>query len=504
MTSEQFSEILRLGENASVEFKRCGNQPSQDTFETICSFSNRYGGSIYLGVSDDGTVIGIPEPAVLPIKRNIVNVTKNDAMFDPPVTVELETVTHEGKNVIRIWVPSSPVIHSFKKTVFNRIEDVDVRVTKSDALAMLYLRKQGMYSEQKIFPYLTDADLNLDRMGEYRRMAYRKRADHPWKRMGDREILKSMKLYALNYETGSEGYTLAAALLLGKDEVIASVCPAYKTDALVTIDDTDRYDDRVTVTTNLIDAHRELSGFLSKHLPDRFHLEDGHAVSPRDIIVREVVANSLMHREYLSPLPARIIIDREHLTATNASRATFEGQLTPENVTPIPKNPIIERFFNQVGLAEELGSGTKALFKYVRAYSGSDPILREGDTFTTIIPLRRPQEPTHEESGTRQAAPGTSQARGNQTRENVSENDLPSDATASSHNTEPSLHVTQDPRSRAVLELLDRSEPITVRDAAERCGISVRTAQRLLARLVEEGVLEAHGNTRGRTYTRAR
>lgn len=121
MTSEQFSEILRRGKSASVEFKRCGNQPGQDTFETICLFSNRYGASIYLGVSDDGTVIGIPEPAVLPIKRNINNVTKNDSMFDPPVTIELETITHEGKNVIRIWVPSSPVIHSFKKAVFDRV-----------------------------------------------------------------------------------------------------------------------------------------------------------------------------------------------------------------------------------------------------------------------------------------------------------------------------------------------------------------------------------------------
>ena len=47
---------LRAGEGISAEFKRCGNRPEKDFFETVCSFANRQGGNIFLGVEDDGTV----------------------------------------------------------------------------------------------------------------------------------------------------------------------------------------------------------------------------------------------------------------------------------------------------------------------------------------------------------------------------------------------------------------------------------------------------------------
>lgn len=41
--------------------------------------------------------------------------------------------------------------------------------------------------------------------------------------MDDETLLRSARLYVQEYETGHEGLTLAAVLLLGKDEVIANV-----------------------------------------------------------------------------------------------------------------------------------------------------------------------------------------------------------------------------------------------------------------------------------------
>ena len=76
-----------------------------------------------------------------------------------------------------------------------------------------------------------------------------KRADHPWAAMDDSELMKSANLYMKNFETGAEGYTLAAALILGKKDVIASIVPAYKTDAYVQRENRDRYDDRLVVRT---------------------------------------------------------------------------------------------------------------------------------------------------------------------------------------------------------------------------------------------------------------
>ena len=76
------AEMLEQGEGLSVEFKRCGAVPEKDTFETVCSFANRQGGHILLGVNDDGSIEGVDEKSVVGIERNIVNVIRNPTLFN--------------------------------------------------------------------------------------------------------------------------------------------------------------------------------------------------------------------------------------------------------------------------------------------------------------------------------------------------------------------------------------------------------------------------------------
>lgn len=49
MTIENLQTILKIGETVAVEFKRCGNGIENDTYESVCSFLNRFGGDIFLG-----------------------------------------------------------------------------------------------------------------------------------------------------------------------------------------------------------------------------------------------------------------------------------------------------------------------------------------------------------------------------------------------------------------------------------------------------------------------
>jgi hypothetical protein len=65
----------------------------------------------------------------------------------------------------------------------------------------------------------------------------------------------------------------------------------------------------------------------------------------------------------------------------NANRAAKDGVVTLENYEPNPKNPIIASFFRNIGLADELGSGVRNLYKYGRRYSDGDPKLIDGDAF---------------------------------------------------------------------------------------------------------------------------
>ena len=94
-----------------------------------------------------------------------------------------------------------------------------------------------------------------------------------------------------------------------------------------------------------------------------------------------------MHREFTSSYMAKFVIEKERMYIENANRASGDGFITPENLEPNPKNPIIAAFFRTIGFADNLGSGTRKLFKYSKYYSGQDPEFKEGDVFRIIVPL---------------------------------------------------------------------------------------------------------------------
>lgn len=70
--------------------------------------------------------------------------------------------------------------------------------------------------------------------------------------MTDDELLRSARLYTIDRVNGEQGFNLAAVMLLGRDDVILDIAPAYETDALLRRVNVDRYDDREIVQTNLI------------------------------------------------------------------------------------------------------------------------------------------------------------------------------------------------------------------------------------------------------------
>ena len=60
--------------------------------------------------------------------------------------------------------------------------------------------------------------------------------------------------------------------------------------------------------------------------------------------------------------------------------------MTPENLDPTPKNPIIANFFTQMGRSEELGSGVRNLYRCSRLYTGRVPEMTDGDSFDAFVP----------------------------------------------------------------------------------------------------------------------
>ena len=389
MDLNKLQSIFTIGETVAVEFKRCGNGIESDTYETVCSFLNRFGGDIFLGVLDDGTVVGVPEKAAADMVKNFIKTVSNPTVFSPTIYLAPEIIKYDDKRtIIHVHIPPSAEVHSYKKVIYDRRDDADVKVTAAGAIAQMYIRKQNIFTEKKIYPYAKMEDLRLDLLPQIRIMAQNHAGgQHPWTTMSDEELLKSAGLYGRDIATGEEGYNLAAIMLLGKDDVILNVAPAYVTDALVRKVNIDRYDDREVIKTNLIESYKQLLEFGRKNLPDKFFLEDIVNKSLRNTIVREMVSNTLMHREFTSSYTAKFVIEKDRMYVENANRAAREGIITVNNLEPNPKNPIIAAFFRNIGYADQLGSGVRNLFKYSKFYSGKEPEFAEGDVFRIVVPL---------------------------------------------------------------------------------------------------------------------
>ena len=76
---DKLRQLIREGERLTVELKRCRNKITNNIYETVSAFSNRYGGYILLGVGDDGEVSGVNPAAVDKIKKDFVTISKESS-----------------------------------------------------------------------------------------------------------------------------------------------------------------------------------------------------------------------------------------------------------------------------------------------------------------------------------------------------------------------------------------------------------------------------------------
>lgn len=72
------------GEGLDVEFKACGDQLPNSVYETVCAFLNRHGGTLLLGVADDGSIVGIDPGVLEQIRKDFVTGINNPQKLTPP------------------------------------------------------------------------------------------------------------------------------------------------------------------------------------------------------------------------------------------------------------------------------------------------------------------------------------------------------------------------------------------------------------------------------------
>jgi ATP-dependent DNA helicase RecG len=467
-------DILQRGEGISIEFKKAKNKIPENLFDTVCAFLNHNGGTILLGVTDDGTVEGIDADVIQQMKKDIATLSNNPQKLFPAFLFDLQDLEFEGKLLIHFFVPSSSQVHNSSGKMFDRNEDGDFVLKSSEQIKSLYIRKNNLYSENTIYPYLYETDFVPGIVDRVRKKISINRPDHPWNDLSSMDFYKIAGLYRKDIATNAEGFTMAALLLFGRDEVIMGAIPHYKIDALLRINDLDRYDDRENIKCNLVDAYDRLMAFTAKHLPDKFYLQGDMRISLREKIFREIIANLLMHREYTNAYPSAFVIYRDRVETKNANKPRLYGQLLPGNFEPFPKNPHLIQMFTQMGRSEELGTGIRNVYKYTKFYSGEDSIdFEEQDIFISQVPLgdiftsKKNDNQEHDVERTNQNKVG------DKVGDKLTEN------------------------QRKILTSISENPCITASELASVVGISKRKIEENIAKLKAKGLLDRIGADNG-------
>jgi predicted HTH transcriptional regulator len=131
MTLQEVKELALKGEGLQIEFKKKANFPEKIVREVI-ALANTHGGSLLIGVDDDGTVSGqrFIEEEIFVMEKAI-----RELIF-PPLEVEVATVKlSEKKGVAVFRIPHSPnrphfLVVQGKKFSFIRVQDRTVQASR--------------------------------------------------------------------------------------------------------------------------------------------------------------------------------------------------------------------------------------------------------------------------------------------------------------------------------------------------------------------------------------
>jgi ATP-dependent DNA helicase RecG len=388
MQLDFINTLLQKREGLQIEFKESQESLPNSLYETIVSFANTDGGVILLGVDDSGKVLGIDPGRIDKMKKELIATTNSSDKICPPLIVDPAIVPHSDGLIIFLRINQNQCVYKLNNRIFIRVNDADIDITDNQQeVSNLYFKKRNIYFESTILTHLSLSDLDDKLFDKARNIIRSNKSDHPFLLLSDEDMLRSASLIRKDYSNNIEGLTYASALIFGKQTIINGLLPSYKLDALVRVENTDRWDDRLILRSNLIDCYLDLKQFLYKHLPDSFYTENDQRIDLRDKIFREVVANIIVHREYSTPSHTELVISKNSVETRNPSIPLIHGPLDLVRYTPEAKNPTIRRFFMALGWCDEAGTGVRNICKYLPHYvPNARPRFIDGEVFITIIP----------------------------------------------------------------------------------------------------------------------
>ena len=409
MSATEILEMLRNGdERVEIEAKRA-SAIDKSIMESVCAMANepaRGGGYILMGVERDEAMV-FPEYAVVgvenPDKIQADCASQCRDRFNIPVSPDIFVEEINGKTVLLVFIaeaaPQEKPVY-FKKSglprgAYRRIGSTDQHCTEEDIALFYQLRSHHSYDETAIDEIDPVRDFDPAAIKAYRSARAEMNPDAAELSWSDEELLYS--LCATSRKEGRTVGTLCGALTFGNSVCLRRHFPLARVDYIRVsgrewIENPDTRFQTVDMRGPLMMLIPKVTAQILDDIPKGFALDEG-AVRRREIpvipqkVIRELVVNTLVHRNYRMHQPIQIIRYSNRIEFRNPGHSLKPDDRLGEPGS-IARNEKIAAIMHETGLAETKGSGIRVMRKLMKAANLTLPFFesdRESDTFTATI-----------------------------------------------------------------------------------------------------------------------
>ncbi|MGB8146339.1 MAG: ATP-binding protein, partial [Chromatiaceae bacterium] len=403
-------ELNASDESPRIEAKR-SREIGKSILETVIAFANEPGMNggwlLLLGadwaINAKGDTVYRPEGVPTPDRLQQDLASQCASLLNYPLRPEIGVERVEGKTLIVVYVAEIDSGHKpiylkatgLPRGAFRRIGSTDQRCTDEDLWVLRGDTRPRTGPDQTL---VTDArldDFDPAALAEYRRVRSRLNPNAEELGYSDEDLLEA--LGAVRRAEGQPRPTLAGILLFGKTMALRRLLPMVKIDYIRVpgvewMEDPHERFQSIEIRKPLLLALPLAEASIIDELPKGFHLPAGelHSVQepiiPRQVI-REALANAVMHRSYTQHSPIQIIRYSNRIEIRNVGHS-----LKPVAELGIPgsrlRNPTLAAVLHDLNLAEAKGTGIRSMRRLAAEAGLTLPEFyssRESDEFRVTL-----------------------------------------------------------------------------------------------------------------------
>lgn len=384
-----------MSETQSIEYKSTWHD---DHLAWICGFANAQGGTLVVGVDDDGNPVGLLN------YRKLLEDIPNKLRQTMGIICDVNLVGEaEGLPRLIITVPPYPVPITYRGQLYYRSGATNQLLTGA-ALSQFLMAKEGRTWDMLPQPSAHKEDLRLDVIRRFQKAAIAKGRLAASVVDNDLDAFLD-NMHLLDRETGH--LTNAAVLLFHQSPGSFFTGAHTKIGYFETADWDLRYQD--DVEGPLVEQAEQVLEILRlKYLKAPIHYEGTTRIDqypyPLEAI-REAVYNAIVHKQYATGIPIQIKVFPDKLIIANKGRPPQEwtmDTLLGSHVSE-PFNPGIAGAFYLSGAIESWGRGIRMIVDSCRNDGIPEPAFELQANTTMVTFTTVPERVVWEE--TPQATP---------------------------------------------------------------------------------------------------